>query len=224
MTKDKARKRAVRDIAAQTDESYTRVHRRLTQDDAGAASRESTPEAAGNSEPHGGDAEITLDGNMAVAIMENERPRLFVFPDYTCGGQCTARTKRGVRCRNIVYAGGQVAGYEWFSVGTRLVSAYGPLPDYVAHQYLVQRCRVHYNEAAQAFCAPEWQHFDPVRHKELTTSPSLDNLPAVGDTAPLPELLAAAVNSDYSPAQRRQLLELLADQNPDGDDQRPAES
>ncbi|MFC6088096.1 hypothetical protein [Saccharothrix lopnurensis] len=218
MTKDKARKRAVRDVIAETGESYTRVQRRLVDDTAGVRDGhpvdtvpQEAPSDVASKVESGADGMIDSDeDNLVVSIVVGGELRLFVFPDWTVGGQCTARTRRGARCNNIAFDGGQQAGYETFSTGTRLVSVYGPLPDDVARKYLIQRCRVHDNDDAEAFCVPEWQHFDPVRHRRLTFSPSLDNLPLVSGTVPSPEMLAAAVEADYSPQQRQRLMELLA--------------
>lgn len=150
-----------------------------------------------------------------MAIDIDATVRLFVFPDFTYGGQCTARTKRGTRCKSVAWDGGQMAGYEQFHVGTRLVSAYGPLTESVARRYLHQRCRVHDTDTVQEFCPPEWERFNSVRHHELTDSPSLDDLPSTAGAAPAPELVAAAVFADYDPDQRHLLIDLLrAQDNP----------
>jgi len=217
MTMDKTRKNAIRAAAARNGDSYVHTRRLLHDGATDLAEHLSGETAAQDVQLPPASAYITVEGgtskNVPVAIDTDGKLRLFVFPDYTYGGQCTARTKRGARCNNIAWDGGQVAGYEQFSAGTRLVSAYGPLTGSVARRYMLQRCRVHDADSAEDFCPPEWESFNSVRHHELTFSPSLDGLPSTGGAAPAPELLAAAVFADYDPEQRQRLLDLLTAQD-----------
>ncbi len=92
-------------------------------------------------------------------------PQLFSFPDFVAGGQCTAITTRKKRCGNPVWDQGQVSPYNETVVAGLLVTYYGPLPDSMAQQFFAQRCRVHNNAAALAFCEPEWSPFTVEHHR-----------------------------------------------------------
>lgn len=87
------------------------------------------------------------------------------------GGDCTARTKAGRRCKNPVWPHGQVTGWSHVAVvNGQYYNIQGPLfydetckklgwgdP---AERYITQRCKLHPEGVAEAFCEPEWTAVD----------------------------------------------------------------
>lgn len=144
-----------------------------------------------------------------MLINHDGATRLYVFTDFTTGGDCTARTKSGRRCRNIVWDQGQVAMYTTTYAGDLVVTCYGPLPDQVRRQYLDQRCRVHDNVEADAFCDPEWEMFDPQRHRSMGSTPRYSLLFGSDRMIPPARTVVLALREYCTPAERRILAELL---------------
>ena len=150
--------------------------------------------------------------NRPVLIDGNGERQLHMFPDFTVAGQCTAtaKSRQGERCGNIVWDRGQIAEYTFVYVngGDLAVSAYGPLPADVGHQYLEQRCRVHDTPDADAYCDPQWEVYDPARHG-LTFTPTVGNV--LGYLPPYPPVraIAAALRGHLAPTERELLVHLL---------------
>ncbi|MFF0249955.1 hypothetical protein [Streptosporangium sandarakinum] len=145
-----------------------------------------------------------------VLIDVNGEPRLFVFPDWMTGGDCTGKTKKNQRCRNVAWDQGQVAGYETVFVGDRMVEVYGPLPAAVGWRHYSQRCHLHHTPDAQAYCDPEWVPFDLERHHDLTSDPTLFAIPGLQLLPPL-RPFGLALRAHFSPAERQQLAGILTE-------------
>lgn len=145
-----------------------------------------------------------------VLIEQNGQRRLYVFPDVE-GGQCTGQTKRRNRCHNPTWDQGQVAPYGKTPVGRYTVPHYGPLPASVARVYLEQRCRVHNTPDAVAYCAPEWERFDPQRHGQFLVTPKLSDFAEslLHRHTPPVESFGHALRAEYGRPNRQRLGEIL---------------
>jgi hypothetical protein len=139
--------------------------------------------------------------------------QLYVFPRYMDGGQCTARTARGPRCRNPTWDEGQVAPCESAFVRDRVVTYYGPLHGHVAERHLAQRCRLHHTPEAVAYCDPEWEPFDLEQHVQMTEAPQIEDLLdyAVRKTNPPLQVWSAVLRGALTDNQRQELITLLAE-------------
>ncbi|WP_410570584.1 hypothetical protein [Amycolatopsis sp. cmx-4-61] len=152
--------------------------------------------------------------NMPVLIRHNGETKLYVFTDFATGGECTAQTRSGRRCRNAVWEHGQEAGYTIAYAGDLVVQSYGPLPDEDGHRYLEQRCRVHNNLKAEAFCDPEWELFDPHRHQSMGVAPCYGSLFGADRQVPPVHIVVLALREHCTPAERRILADMLAAEDP----------
>ncbi|WP_211370409.1 helix-turn-helix domain-containing protein [Nonomuraea turkmeniaca] len=143
---------------------------------------------------------------MPILISAGGASQLYVFPDLE-GGQCTGRTRKNLRCRNRVWEHGQEAGYATVLISGLAARVYGPLEGEVATRYLAQRCRLHPD--GPGFCSPEWEHFDPGRHRKFTAEPTADELFGSQGMPPLPAI-AAVLRNHLDADARRQLAGMLA--------------
>lgn len=137
-----------------------------------------------------------------------------VFPDFMTGGQCTATTRRGRRCRNDAWDQGQVAQYAVICLGDRMLTVYGPLYAEAERRYLTQRCQVHDTPDAQADCDPEWELFDIERHYDLTDHPTVAGIFGYPLILPPVRPLALALRDYFSEAERQLFADILTGQDP----------
>ena len=154
--------------------------------------------------------EVDDDFNAPVLVERGGERRLYVFASLDGGGQCTARTRKGRRCRNDAWEEGQLSLFSTRYVGDRVLHIYGPLPVDRVERYLEQRCPVHDTPDAVDACAPEWELFDPERHSHLYEAATMEL--AFGRPAeylPPVAILAAALRSGYGPEDRRAIVDVL---------------
>jgi hypothetical protein len=97
--------------------------------------------------------------------------RLIVVTGNPGWQQCTAKTTRGKRCK-LDIQGDQIAG--WREI---LVPDWGELSAYDLgrefedeDRWLAQRCERHWPDG-EAFCDPEWEPFDRIRHVDQKLRP-----------------------------------------------------
>jgi hypothetical protein len=147
--------------------------------------------------------------NIPVAIEQHGVEGLYLFTDFTTGGQCVARTRSRRRCRNVVWDQGQAAAYGRVWVGTRILDVYGPLTGEVAEAYLEQVCRVHRSPDVNIYCDPEWQRFDVDRHGEqFLRAPRWGDLGLIKPFLE-PRQVAALLVSEYDGAQLTEFVTTL---------------
>jgi hypothetical protein len=91
------------------------------------------------------------------------------------------------------------------------VRYYGPLPEDAGRRYLEQRCRVHDTPDAPAYCDPEWERFDPIRHADMTTEPRLTDFvdDLIHGKVPSIDVFAIALRRQFTEAECRQLADKL---------------
>lgn len=98
-----------------------------------------------------------------------------------------------------------MAPYGKTPVGRYTVPHYGPLPASVS------RCRMHNTPDAVAYCAPEWERFDPQRHGQFLVTPKLSDFAEilVHYRTPSVESFGHALRAEYGKPDRQSLAEIL---------------